>query len=68
MSEDGKTKPSRLGRGLSALIGEVEAVSPPESKSDDNGKGGAAEILNINPNTLRSRMKKLHIKRPEEQI
>lgn len=44
MSEDGKTKPSRLGRGLSALIGEVEAVSPPESKSDDNGKGGAAEI------------------------
>ncbi|MEZ4546956.1 MAG: sigma 54-interacting transcriptional regulator [Thermodesulfobacteriota bacterium] len=33
-----------------------------------NGKGGAAEILNINPNTLRSRMKKLHIKRPEERI
>jgi transcriptional regulator with GAF, ATPase, and Fis domain len=29
-----------------------------------NGKGGAAEILAINPNTLRSRMQKLGIKKP----
>lgn len=44
MSEDGKTKPSRLGRGLSALIGEVEAVSPPDSKSEEGGAKGASEI------------------------
>jgi len=29
-----------------------------------HGKKGAAEILNINPSTLRSRMEKLGIKRP----
>jgi formate hydrogenlyase transcriptional activator len=28
------------------------------------GPNGAARILNLHPNTLRSRMKKLHIKRP----
>lgn len=28
MSEAGKQKPSRLGRGLSSLIGEVEAIEP----------------------------------------
>jgi len=28
------------------------------------GKGGAAEILGINPSTLRSRMEKLGIKKP----
>jgi transcriptional regulator with GAF, ATPase, and Fis domain len=30
-----------------------------------DGKSGAAAVLNINPNTLRSRMKKLGIKKPE---
>jgi transcriptional regulator with GAF, ATPase, and Fis domain len=30
-----------------------------------DGKKGAAAVLNINPNTLRSRMKKLGIKKPE---
>jgi PAS domain S-box-containing protein len=30
------------------------------------GKGGAAEILDIKPTTLESRMQKLHIKRPEK--
>jgi Nif-specific regulatory protein len=30
-----------------------------------DGKRGAAAVLNINPNTLRSRMKKLGIKKPE---
>jgi DNA-binding NtrC family response regulator len=29
------------------------------------GKGGAAEILDINPNTLRSRMEKLKISKPK---
>ena len=29
------------------------------------GKGGAAEILDINPDTLRSRMKKLGIRKPQ---
>ena len=29
-----------------------------------DGKRGAAAVLNINPNTLRSRMKKLGIKKP----
>jgi DNA-binding NtrC family response regulator len=29
-----------------------------------NGRGGAAEILGINPSTLRSRMKKLGVARP----
>jgi formate hydrogenlyase transcriptional activator len=29
-----------------------------------NGENGAAEILNMNPNTLRSKMKRLGIKRP----
>ena len=28
------------------------------------GRGGAAEILDINPSTLRSRMEKLGIKKP----
>jgi transcriptional regulator with GAF, ATPase, and Fis domain len=28
------------------------------------GNGGAAEILGMNPNTLRSRMRKLGIQRP----
>jgi formate hydrogenlyase transcriptional activator len=32
-----------------------------------NGPGNAAEVLGRNPNTLRSRMKKLGIKRPERK-
>jgi formate hydrogenlyase transcriptional activator len=32
------------------------------------GKGGAAEILDIKPTTLESRMQKLHIKRPREKL
>ncbi|MEO0818590.1 MAG: ParB/RepB/Spo0J family partition protein [Pseudomonadota bacterium] len=37
MSDPSKSKPSRLGRGLSSLIGEVEAVEPasPAAKSSD---------------------------------
>jgi formate hydrogenlyase transcriptional activator len=29
------------------------------------GRGGAAEILGLNPNTLRSRMRKLGLRRPD---
>ncbi len=44
MSDDAKSKPSRLGRGLSSLIGEVEAVSTPEAKTTDSGTGGPNAI------------------------
>jgi ParB family chromosome partitioning protein len=44
MSDEGKTKPSRLGRGLSALIGEVEAVTPATAKPSETGSGGPTEI------------------------
>jgi transcriptional regulator with GAF, ATPase, and Fis domain len=30
-----------------------------------NGPGGAAEILAVHPNTLRSRMKRLGLERPQ---
>jgi len=33
-----------------------------------HGKKGAAEILGINPSTLRSRMEKLGIKRPPDRL
>ncbi len=42
---------SHIQRALEATEGKI------------SGKGGAAEMLNINPNTLRSRMKKLGIAR-----
>lgn len=44
MSEGTKSKPSRLGRGLSALIGEVEAVVPAEGTEPERASGGATEI------------------------
>ncbi|MAN46958.1 MAG: ParB/RepB/Spo0J family partition protein [Alphaproteobacteria bacterium] len=44
MSEDAKSKPSRLGRGLSALIGEVEGVSRPEADSTGGKSEGGSEI------------------------
>ena len=44
MSDDTKSKPSRLGRGLSSLIGEVEAVSPPEARTAGGSKGSSNEI------------------------
>jgi chemotaxis protein methyltransferase CheR len=36
-----------------------------ETKWVIHGRNGAAEILGINPSTLRSRMDKLGIKRPQ---
>ena len=54
MSETGKSKPSRLGRGLSSLIGEVEGVTPVSSESAPNS-GTTREpqelsIADIRPN------------------
>ena len=41
MANESKQKPSRLGRGLSALIGEVEASTParPEPGTAPSGNG-----------------------------
>ncbi|MEL7479948.1 MAG: ParB/RepB/Spo0J family partition protein [Pseudomonadota bacterium] len=46
MAMDSKSKPSRLGKGLSALIGEVEAVRTPskDTKSSGEDRAGVAEI------------------------
>lgn len=44
MSDEAKSKPSRLGRGLSALIGEVEGIAPPEPKSAESSGAGPSEI------------------------
>lgn len=56
--------PSGTNTGLSTL-NEAEAqhiqAAMKASRGRINGRGGAAEILGINPNTLRCRMKKLGI-------
>lgn len=39
-----------------------------ESRGVVEGPGGAARILDVHPNTLRSRMKKLGIKRPGHEM
>lgn len=46
MSPDPKSKPSRLGRGLSALIGEVEAISTPavQGEGSNDPPAGVADI------------------------
>ena len=59
MIDDNKGKPSRLGKGLSALMGEVEAVSVPAKSSDPEGgtSDGVAEMpLNmVHPNPSQPR-------------
>lgn len=52
MSESGKSKPSRLGRGLSSLIGEVEGVEP-AAPAGATGSGRAPQelaIADVRPN------------------
>lgn len=44
MSDATKSKPSRLGRGLSSLIGEVEGITPAVSNTTDSAAGGTNEI------------------------
>lgn len=56
MAED-RRKPSRLGRGLSSLIGEVEAAAPAESDGPDASIGPASDIplVDIRPNPAQPR-------------
>jgi DNA-binding NtrC family response regulator len=49
--------PSSLDEAMSQQIRQVLTMT----RGRVNGSGGAAEILKINPNTLRNRMKKLGI-------
>lgn len=54
MSDSGKSKPSRLGRGLSSLIGEVEGVEPTNPGGNDGSGGGRGPqelpIADVRPN------------------
>ena len=54
MSQDPKPKTSRLGRGLSSLIGEVEAESTPETQSEKRPNSDVA-INDIRPNPAQPR-------------
>ncbi|WP_300377461.1 ParB/RepB/Spo0J family partition protein [Henriciella sp.] len=59
MSSDPKSRPSRLGRGLSALIGEVEGASS-SSQDTSEGQPPVAEastipVANIKPNPQQPR-------------
>ncbi|MEM1105309.1 MAG: ParB/RepB/Spo0J family partition protein [Pseudomonadota bacterium] len=61
MADTPKAKPSRLGRGLSSLIGEVEAVDTPAAPRPDGaetgGQAGPREIAlsDISPNPAQPR-------------
>ncbi len=55
--ENGLELPLRLDEAMAYHISRVLKIT----KGRINGPGGAAEILGINPNTLRGRMKKLSI-------
>jgi transcriptional regulator with GAF, ATPase, and Fis domain len=46
---------------LDVIVGRHISFALSRSKGKIHGKGGAAELLGINPNTLRSRMRKLGI-------
>ncbi|MEO0465399.1 MAG: ParB/RepB/Spo0J family partition protein [Pseudomonadota bacterium] len=47
MSDAGKQKPSRLGRGLSSLIGEVEAIEPAEPQHSAGDAAPASSTRDI---------------------
>lgn len=53
------------GSILSRMSSAITSSAHSTSKWVIHGKRGAAEILGINPSTLRSRMGKLGIKRPQ---
>jgi len=60
------TEPSSIGHKIT--LEQVQKDHILKTLSDTNwkidGKGGAAELLDIKPSTLRDRMKKFGIKRP----
>ncbi len=51
-------------KGLEAMEREHILKVLKETRWKINGVGGAASVLELHPNTLRSRIKKLDIKRP----
>ena len=58
MGEAGKQKPSRLGRGLSSLIGEVEAIEPAAPASGPSAPAATPNTIlieNIRPNPAQPR-------------
>ena len=56
MSDDVKPKAKRLGKGLSALIGEVEAVGTPDASSGERAlKSNELDILDIEANPAQPR-------------
>ncbi len=61
-----KETSSKTGKIMSLENAERDHIIKALKASDwkVHGRGGAAEILGINPNTLRSRMKKLKIIKP----
>lgn len=53
--EESRGRPSRLGRGLSALLGEVEAMnvrSAPASEKSDKGDGATSSEVPVTPNEI----------------
>jgi len=58
---------SDVGRACTLAQAEIEQIVEATEMTDGliDGEGGAAEILGVPPSTLRSRMKKLGIKRPQ---
>lgn len=54
MTDPAKSKPSRLGRGLSSLIGEVEAIEPAGSSGDDAVRRSARQGFEISISDIKA--------------
>jgi transcriptional regulator with GAF, ATPase, and Fis domain len=59
--EQGNLKPVKLAEAMALHIGKIIE----HTNGRVNGPGGAAELLGINPSTLRSRMRKLGVSRSD---
>lgn len=76
MSEDSKNKPSRLGRGMDSLLGEVKALKPaeratataPESATSDGGHELQVEAIRRNPAQPRRTFDETALKELAESI
>lgn len=55
MAEEAKQKPMRLGRGLSSLMGEVEAVGPAATEAAKTGGAGEIALADIRRNPAQPR-------------